>query len=42
MNINKLQATSYFLTHTNDTIDLRRIGNVDNLVKPKNGDPVLR
>lgn len=42
MNIIYLQAVSYFLTRTNDKLNLKRIGDVDNLIKPKNGDPVLR
>lgn len=36
------KATSYFLTRINDKLELKRIGYVDDLIKPKNGNPILR
>lgn len=40
----QFQSTSYFLTYNQikDDFDLRRIGNVDNLTKPKNSTAALR
>ncbi|KAF0768203.1 peptide transporter family 1-like isoform X2 [Aphis craccivora] len=36
------KATSYFLTRAQDKLELKRIGHVDDLAKPKNGNPILR
>ncbi|KAL4148725.1 hypothetical protein QTP88_002894 [Uroleucon formosanum] len=36
------KATSYFLTRLKDKFELKKIGYFDDLVKPKNGSPVLR
>ncbi|XP_060840474.1 peptide transporter family 1-like [Rhopalosiphum padi] len=36
------KVTSYFLTHIKDKLELKRIGYVDDLAKPKNGNPILR
>ncbi|XP_027843456.2 peptide transporter family 1-like [Aphis gossypii] len=36
------KATSYFLTRAKDKLELKRIGHVDDLAKPKNGNPILR